>query len=56
LQKLRRNLPEGVTVQLFSSLNGMGVEEARARLREVLETPGTDDEAPEELTNTPPID
>ncbi|MDM7322406.1 MAG: ribosome biogenesis GTP-binding protein YihA/YsxC [Gammaproteobacteria bacterium] len=40
LQKLKRTLPEGVTVQLFSSLTGTGVEEARARLREVLENHG----------------
>ncbi|MFZ5513152.1 MAG: ribosome biogenesis GTP-binding protein YihA/YsxC [Pseudomonadota bacterium] len=45
LQKLKRTLPEGVTVQLFSSLTGTGVEEARARLRDVLEEHGQDDTA-----------
>ncbi|MEW6728897.1 MAG: ribosome biogenesis GTP-binding protein YihA/YsxC [Pseudomonadota bacterium] len=48
LQKLRRTLPEGVTVQLFSSLHGTGVEEARARLREVLEEHGEVDPAGEQ--------
>lgn len=48
LQKLRRTLPEGVTVQLFSSLTGTGVEEARARLREVLEEHGEANPADEQ--------
>ncbi|MEW6764412.1 MAG: ribosome biogenesis GTP-binding protein YihA/YsxC [Pseudomonadota bacterium] len=46
LQKLRRTLPEGVTMQLFSSLNGMGVDEARAHLREVLEAHGASETPP----------
>ncbi|MGK0673820.1 MAG: ribosome biogenesis GTP-binding protein YihA/YsxC [Halothiobacillaceae bacterium] len=40
LQKLRRTLPEGVTVQLFSSRIGTGIEEARTRLREALKEHG----------------
>lgn len=48
LQKLKRTLPEGVTVQLFSSLTGTGVEGARARLREVLEEHGEVDPAGEQ--------
>jgi len=40
LQKLRHALPEGVTVQVFSSLSGLGLDEARSRLRDVLEDHG----------------
>ncbi|MFZ5467620.1 MAG: ribosome biogenesis GTP-binding protein YihA/YsxC [Pseudomonadota bacterium] len=45
LQKLRHALPGGVSVQLFSVLSGQGIEEARTRLRDVLEEHGQDDTA-----------
>ncbi|MEW6444729.1 MAG: ribosome biogenesis GTP-binding protein YihA/YsxC [Pseudomonadota bacterium] len=48
LQKLGHALPPGVSVQLFSSLSGQGVEEARTRLRGVLEEHGQVDTATEE--------
>ncbi len=40
LQKLRHALPEGVSAQTFSSLSGLGLDEARARLHAVLENHG----------------
>ncbi len=38
LQKLRNTLPEGVTAQLFSSLNQQGLDEARSFLRDLMES------------------
>ncbi|MEW5837570.1 MAG: ribosome biogenesis GTP-binding protein YihA/YsxC [Pseudomonadota bacterium] len=37
LQKMRNTLPTGVSAQLFSSLNKMGLDEARLFLRDVME-------------------
>ena len=37
LQKIRNKLPSSVTVQLFSSLNKQGLDEARTFLRDVME-------------------
>lgn len=40
LQKVRHALPKNATVQLFSVLNGTGIDDARTRLHDVLEEHG----------------
>jgi GTP-binding protein len=42
LAEVRKNLPTGVSVQLFSALSGQGVEDARAKLLEWLDLCGKD--------------
>jgi GTP-binding protein len=55
LQKIRNTLPEKVTVQLFSSLNKQGLDEARTFLRDVMEKHSSADAAPT-VDDTPPYD